>query len=285
LRETLAADAFREFGVPAAQTAFYQVYVDTGDGPVYFGLYTMVEAVDDTVIEVQFEDDDGNLYKPEGNGASFALGTFNERDFDKESNADEADWSDIRALYEILHSEQRTSDPAGWRARLEAVLDVDGFLRWLAANTVMQNWDAYGRIGHNYFLYHDPTTDQLTWIPWDLNSSLRSNLGNHRAPSLSLDEITEDWPLIRYLLDDEQYHTRYTAYVRRVSESALEPEALAAKCRELHALIEPYVVGEGGEQADYTFLSSPTAFDAATEQLIEFVFSGYAAARAYVGGH
>ena len=282
LHETIAADAFRAAGVPAAETAFYRVYVDYGEGPVYFGLYIMVEVVDDTVIEVQFDDDGGNLYKPEGAGASFAYGTFNEADFDKETNGDEADWSDVRALYEVLHSEQRTGDPSGWRTCLEAIFDVDVFLRWLATNTVMQNWDAYGVIGHNYYLYNNPTTGQLTWIAWDLNSSLRENIDNHRAPSLSMDEVSERWPLIRYLLDDEAYHARYVAYVAEVSNDALEPEAVAARCRDLHDLIEPYVTGDAGEQAGYTFLSSPEAFDTACTQLIKHVNSRYSAAQAYV---
>src|SRR5690606_31230712 len=51
LREKVAADIFRAAGVPAAQTAFYAVYVDHGAGLVYFGLYTMTEIVDDTVIQ------------------------------------------------------------------------------------------------------------------------------------------------------------------------------------------------------------------------------------------
>ena len=72
LREKITADIFRDAGIPAAHTAFYQVFVDYGKGPTYFGLYTMVEVVDDTVIEEQFQDDSGNLYKPEGQGASFA---------------------------------------------------------------------------------------------------------------------------------------------------------------------------------------------------------------------
>ena len=99
LHEKVAADIFREAGVPAAQTAFYEVYVDYGEGPIYFGLYTMVEVVDDTVIETQFEEDDGNVYKPSGTGATFAAGSFSEASFDKETNQDEADYSDILALY------------------------------------------------------------------------------------------------------------------------------------------------------------------------------------------
>lgn len=95
LREKVAADIFREAGVPSAQTAFYAVYIDYGEGPVYFGLYTVLEVIEDTVIETRFDDGSGNVYKPEGNAAAFAEGTYDEEDFDKETNQDEADYSDV----------------------------------------------------------------------------------------------------------------------------------------------------------------------------------------------
>jgi spore coat protein CotH len=63
-------------------------------------------------------------------------------------------------------------------------------------------------MSHNYFLYADPETDQLTWIPWDNNHAL-FGMGMRGALSLSLDEVTEQWPLIRYLLDDPIYHAQY----------------------------------------------------------------------------
>ena len=177
LREKISADIFREAGVPSAQTAYYAVYVDYGEGPVYFGLYTAVEVVDDTVIQIQFEDDSGNVYKPSDSAATFAADTYNEAQYDKETNKDEDDYSDLEALLEALHADLRTSDAEAWRAELESVLDVDAFLRWLSANTVMQNWDTYGSMSHNYYLYHDPASDQLVWIPWDNNQSLSSSMG------------------------------------------------------------------------------------------------------------
>jgi len=85
IREKVVPEIFRDFGVPAPQTAFYRVYVDYGDGPIYFGLYTMVEIVDDTMIEDQFTEDGGNIYKPEGAGASFAQNTFSTSYFEKNS--------------------------------------------------------------------------------------------------------------------------------------------------------------------------------------------------------
>jgi len=108
MRDMIVPSIFMESGVPAPYTAFYRIYVDYGEGPVYFGLYTMVESVEDTVIETQFEDDSGNVYKPEGTGATFAQGTFDTGSFEKKTNEGDANWSDVETLYTVLNSEIRT---------------------------------------------------------------------------------------------------------------------------------------------------------------------------------
>jgi hypothetical protein len=282
LREKVTADVFRAAGVPAAQTAFYEVYVDYGDGPVYFGLYTMVEIVDDTVIETQFEDDDGNVYKPSGAGATFAAGTFDVASFDKQTNEEAADWSDVEALFAALHADTRTTDPAAWRSGLEAVFDADGFLNWLAVNTVVQNWDTYGTMSHNYYLYHDPTTDLLTWIPWDNNEAMSSQRGHAGGASVGLDQVDERWPLIRYLLDDPVYHARYVAYVEAVVDGPFEPAQMEATYRELAALVEPYVLDE---TEGYTFLRSEAAFHEAIEELVDHAYARQEAVEAYLATH
>ena len=281
LREKVAADIFREAGVPAAHTAFYRVYVDYGEGSIYFGLYTMVEVVDDTVIEEQFEDDSGNLYKPEGPGASFAYGSFSEQVFDKETNEDESDWSDILALYDALHASERSTDPAAWRNNLEAVLDVDGFLNWLAVNTVLQNWDTYGIMAHNYYLYNDPTTGLLTWIPWDNNEAI-SEGKMHGILSISLEEATAEWPLISFLMDDDFYKAKYVAYVEETANDVFEPSRMIARYIELHDLVAPYVSGVEGELPGYTSLRSTASFDTSLDFLANHVNSRYAEAMAYV---
>ena len=279
MREKVAADIFREAGVPAAQTAYYQVYVDYGEGSVYFGLYTMVEVVDDTLIETQFEDGSGNVYKPSGAGATFATGPYNEADYDKETNQEEADYSDIQALYQALHAETRTSDPQTWRTDLEATFDVDGFLQYLAVNNVIQNWDTYGSMNHNYYLYNDPATNLLTWIPWDSNESLSAG---KRAVSLSLDEVTDKWPLIRYLMDDPIYSAQYAEIVEAVINGAFNPETIIARYQELHDLIRPYIVASQGENGGNTNLPSVNVFDAALVELIQHAESRYQAVNAYL---
>src|SRR5690349_5671896 len=119
MREKVVADIFRNAGVRAPQTAFYRVYVDYGEGSKYFGLYTVVEVVDDTMVEGQFGDDTGNIYKPDGPGASFAANAFSPSHFEKCNNK-ETDWSDIQGLFSALHATTRTSDVAAWRTALES---------------------------------------------------------------------------------------------------------------------------------------------------------------------
>ena len=286
LRDKVTADIFREAGVASSQTAFYEVYIDYGEGSTYFGIYTAVEIVDDTVIESQFADDSGNVYKPEGTGASFQEGSFNEASFEKQTNQDEADWSDIQAVFDALHSDLRTSDPAAWRANLESVFDVDAFLRWLAVDTIIQNWDTYGVMTHNYYLYTDPSDGLVTWIPWDNNEALSSNSkgsaggnSNRGVRELDLSNVSDQWPLISYLADDPVYMAKYQQYLQETIENVWQPESLAQTYQEYHDLIAPYVENE---TEGFTYLASIREFDLALETLIAHAQARYDAVNAYL---
>lgn len=59
IREKVTADIFRMAGIPAAQTAFYKVYIDFGEGLKYCGVYTMLETIEDEMLKAQFGEDKG----------------------------------------------------------------------------------------------------------------------------------------------------------------------------------------------------------------------------------
>lgn len=243
MREKVAADLFREFGVPAARTSFAAIYLDRGNGSQFIGLYTLIEEVDNTLAESQFEDKNGNLYKPEGTGATFSEGTYNDEEMYKKSNEEEADYTDIKALYNTLHSAIRLSDEAQWKSELEAVLDVDRYLKYLAVNMTIQNWDTYGRMTHNYFLYNEGT--KLVWIPWDNNESMQQGkMGG--ALSLGLSEVGNGWPLIRYIIDVEEYETKYKAYLKEFVEQVFEPTRMSILYSKYESLIGSFASQENG---------------------------------------
>ncbi|MCB2195675.1 MAG: CotH kinase family protein [Bacteroidetes bacterium] len=280
LHEKVAADIFRDAGLKAPQTAYYRLYVDYGEGPVYFGLYTAVEIVEDTMLEDQFGSDDGNCYKPEGNAATFALGTFNAEEFDLKTNEDYPDYTDLETLYDILHSNTRITNTEEWKSDLESVFDVDHFMHWLAVNTVIQNWDTYGIMNHNYYLYHNPYTDKLVWIPWDNNEALTDEL--RETLSLSMMQVTSDWPLIRYLIDVPEYETIYDEYLNSTINEAFEPSKMKEAYSYYHNLISDYVIGADGEQMGYTFLQSGANFTSALTEQYNHVDERYSAVQEYL---
>jgi spore coat protein CotH len=300
MRDAITYDLLDEAGLVAAETAFYNIFLDYGEGPVDFGLYTMIEVIDDTVVERYFGDDDGNLYEGDGRGVSLAEGTYEQiaNSFQKENNEDEADWSDIETLYTVLHTETRLTDAQAWRVELEAVFDVDAFLEWLAISAVIGHWDTYGAMPHNFYLYNNPETGQLTWISWDHNMTMGGEMGDapnqrpgdaavagdvgmhpergpggmSRSSSLDKADVGESWPLIRYLLDDPIYYADYVAYVEAAGTELFTPARIEAKVSVLTELLAPYAVAEIGE----------AEFAEAVQQLIEFAHTRAAAVTAFL---
>ncbi len=271
IRDKLAADIFRRGGVPAAHGAFARIYVDFGSGPVYFGLYTMIEDPSDCMLADQFSDGGGNLYKPEpmqgpdSGGATWAK--FVEEDFAKKTNEDSG-YEDVIAVIDALNADR--SDPEAWRAGLEAVFDVEGFLRWLSINQTMENWDSYLCIPHNYYAYANPGDGgRITWIPWDLNEAMLHRTGHCDPPVLAesvlLDEADRRRPLVRLLLDDPVYRPIYLDELLCTIGSAFEESWVHQKAGEYHTLVGPWVVGPDGESAPYTFLGRPEDFEQALE--------------------
>ena len=273
MREALANELFRDRGIAAPRVAFYRIVLNTGGRDEPWGLFTLVEdPADSAMLASQFGGASGNLYKPDGIGADWTR--FDQPSFEKKTNKTKADFSDIQAAVAALHADL---PPDAWRANLERHFDVDLFLRWLAVNQVVDNWDAYGRFAHNYYLYADPGRNgRLVWIPWDNNYSfglipfaangagmaqiarVAAGAGAGAAPAFqgpavpdgipmigSNDDVLfeknvgEGWPLISKLLADPVYRPRYRAHLKSALGGLYERDRLAARVREWQALLAP----------------------------------------------
>ena len=278
MREKAGADLFRQFGLASSETAFCIVYVDNGSGPQYYGVYTLVEEVDDSVIKSQFSNGKGNLYKPDGTAASFASGSYNTSEMELKTNEDFADYSDVRALYDAIISPLHTSDVESWKNELESVFNVDTFLKYLAANNIIQNWDTYGRMPHNYYLYNNPDNGLLTWIPWDNNEAFQTGK-NGGALSLSMSEVGSDWPLINYIIAQQEYEESYKAYLQRFIDDVFNPTTMINTYSAYYDLLKEYAYAE---EPGYTFINSNSEFDSAVEMLKKHVQSRNDAVNSYL---
>jgi len=262
VRDKVAADLYREAGIPAAKGAMVEIYVDVGDGPVYWGVYTMFEDPCGELLDSWFGDDDGNCYKADGNGATLA--EFDADSFENKTNDDDGS-EDVGALVSALGSDR--SDAAAWRAGLEAVADIDGILRTMAVTNLIGHWDTYGEMTHNYYLYADPALDgRLVWVPWDFNLSFAAS--NIRTPlSITMDEVTDEWPLIRYLMDDPVYAEAYLGHVSALVDGPLSEDAMKGRFEDAHAMVAD---AAARESAPFTNIS--TSFEDALDDADDAVF-------------
>lgn len=285
MRETLAYDVFEAAGLPAANTAFCEVILDRGEGETSLGIYTVIEVVDDTVVDRVFGSDEGNIYEAEGAAAALTPGTASaiRTSFQKENNEDGADWSDVEKFVSILNSDRRVSDLAGWRKDLEGAFNVPNFLEFLAIATTLQHWDTYGGMTHNYYLYNDD--GQLQWISWDHNFILGAmggggNQPNQQVPNQQAQnqqqnrggmagrmnttfdkkEVTAaNWPLIRYLMDVPDYYDAYRKYLKETIDGPFNAAKMQAKYEAWAKLLQPY----------YEKQNQGAAFQTAVQSLID----------------
>lgn len=251
LREPLAYRLLGEMGLPASRTALYRLIVDYGSGAKDYGIYTAIEVTNDTVVADFFGEDKGNIYEGDGRGVTLEKNVTVEQiktGFQKENNKKKEDWSDILGLHTLLHNPQRLSHPLVWRTEMERRFEVPNFLRWLALSAVLEHWDTYGGMTHNFYLYNQ--NGKLHWISWDHNLILGAGIGvrpslagllpkpppgkEPHLPSVTLDraEITDKWPLIRFLLDDPIYGPEYRRQLRAVKDHYFRAAKIEADLRQ-----------------------------------------------------
>lgn len=153
------------------------------------------------------------------------------------------------------------------------------FLKYLAVNGIIQNWDTYGQMAHNFYLYNDPDRNVLTWIPWDNNESLQE--GKLKG-ALALDFSDLDhntWPLIAKIYADETYQAEYDGYLKEVIDGAFETTKMQELYDTYATLIEPYATTE---RNGFSFLKDSSEFTQAIQTLKTHASSRAIAVEAYL---
>src|SRR5207247_6089896 len=113
------------------------------------------------------------------------------------------------------------SNDSEFRAEIARHLDVDQFLRFLAVQTATANLDSFLSMGHNHYLYRNPETGKLNWIPWDLNEAFgrfRGGGSEEQQIDLSIDHpYVGENRLIQRLLAIPEYRTNYDHHLEKLA--------------------------------------------------------------------
>jgi hypothetical protein len=248
MREDLAYEIFADAGNPASRTSHINLYLTVPGvhDRLLLGIYTMVEQVDKRYLADRFSDNDGNLYKSGDFRADLTWQGEDKEDYreryDKKTNEVEDDWSDLIHFIDVLNN---TPDDQ-FQSEIEQVFNVDGFLSYLAANTVLANMDSIAGRKANYYLYNNPETGLFEFLPWDLNMAF-GRFGNIDS-NVTLDiynpttgEDRTGHVIVDRVLSVPDYIEVYEARIRGLIEGPFSPVSMNARIDNLYTLIREFV--------------------------------------------
>ena len=234
----LSYRVFAAAGSPAPRCNFATVTVNGAD----LGLYVHVEEIKAPFLLRHFDRADGNVY--EGNVSDFTpvyRGTF-----EKKTNEDEADWSDIDAVVAAL------ADPT--EAGLEAlgeIVDLDRYLTHWATEVLVGHWDGYAGDRNNYWFYREPG-GRFVFIPWGVDDTF--HLRDDPNP---FDNISDPPPSVlaltaipNRLYNDPDWRAAYVARLKEVLASVWDTDELLAAVDAMAAVVQQHALPKEREAAE-----------------------------------
>lgn len=157
MHEWLAYEIFRRQGVPAPRIGYAQLRVNDED----WGLYLLLEAMDDTFLEGSFSSTKA-LFEG-GYGLDLLPGAA--PSFDQDAG-DPNTRVDLETLIAAIDS----APDDGFFETLDPLLDWDEVLSMMGTEIVIGHWDGYASTRNNYFLHVD---NDGVWrlLPWGVDQT------------------------------------------------------------------------------------------------------------------
>ena len=228
----LAYQIFAAAGTPSPRCNFATVTVNGKN----LGLYVHVEEIKKPFLARHFNSAEGNLY--EGTVSDFTpvyRGTF-----EKKTNEDADDWSDIDAVVAALQ------DPS--EAGLEALaksVDLDRFLSFWTTEVLVGHWDGYTGDRNNYQFYREPD-GPFVFIPWGVDDTF--HLRDDPNP---FDHVTEPPPSVlaltsipNRLYNNADWRLRYVVRLNELLDTVWNEEELLVSVDQLGAIVQQHALPE-----------------------------------------
>ena len=220
MRQILAYRTFATAGVPAPRCSLAQVSVNGKD----LGVFTSLEGIDGEFLKRHFGSSTGNLYEAQ---ISDFRPTWT-RTFEKKNNKD-ASRADLDAVATALQSPD-----AQLLERLGRLVDIDAFISFWAVESLIDHWDGFNGDLNNTFVYHDPKTDKLRFIPWGADATFGPhNVFTPFEPRASVWAVSL---LSRRLYNHPETQRKYRARMQEILNAAWNETELTAETERIEKL-------------------------------------------------
>ena len=237
VKQCLAFQVFENAGLEVPWCNYAHVTVNGRD----LGLYVHVESMDRHWVRRTFEQDGGDLW--EGEFSDFRTGWV--ETFEKKGRVpnDDQGQADRSRLYDVQLALQGSSGQL--QSRLEELIDFDGFMTFWATEKVLEHWDGYANQTNNFFVYDDPGTGRMIFMPWGTDQiAVPDPFDDLDAASRPVSVYSEG-ALVNRLYANHDTRWLYADRIRDVLDRAFNEEEMLAEIDRMQALVAPYVPATG----------------------------------------
>ncbi len=258
IRSRLCWETLRAFGLPGPRASHSEVYINNN----YYGLYILVEYIDEEFIQSRFGNNYGNLYKCLWPADLDYLGTDpglykytsgDRRAYDLITNTDKDDYTDIANFISVVNN-----TPLDQLAcELDKIFNLDDYLKLIAFDVITGNWDGYIYNKNNFYLYHNTATGKFECMPYDLDNTygidwMSTDWGNRNIYEWEM-HGSEVRPLYTRLMDAPEIRDRYSFYMQELLDLLADEDSLFAHIDQIRNMIGPYVVDDPFYPLDYGY--------------------------------
>lgn len=168
-----------------------------GDGFDY-GSMVHVQPLSGEFVDDKFAtDSNGNLYKKTRPAQEFRwrdgdIGGYEADGWSKQTNSTENDWSDLDEMLRVINN---ASGDADYLQQVEALADVDQWMKWFAAMAILANGETNVSNGadDDFTMYRGADDPRFVFVPHDLDTILSIGDGSRNAdPNHTIFDMIED---------------------------------------------------------------------------------------------
>ena len=272
-REVFSYDLQRRSDVwtaPFSSYAKLTIKIKEDAKPAFFGVYQMIEAINQDYLNKRFPKNalgvaPGNLWKGTYPGST-GPADLQPRNLDDKIGIEDPD-NDIFKSYDLKTNKktidtmarpqletfmEELSSSAANKQWLEQRIDVDLFLKYLAASVAVGSWDDYWVLGNNYYMYFDES-GKMHWIPYDFDNTLGTSSVIKDAGKqdvLRWGPFNSSRPLIHKLLSVPEFRAKYVQNLNELLEpqkNLFDERKSVARIKAWHQLVANHVKNDTGE--------------------------------------
>ena len=177
------------------------------------------------------------------------------RVYQLKTNKEADDYSDLAHFINVLNNTPNDE----LVCKLEEVFNVYDYLKVIASDILMGNWDGPIYNKNNFYLYHNTTSGKIEYIPYDLDNTYGIDwygIDWGKRNIYNWSRNGEARPIYTKIMENDELRNQYSYYINKLITSTINLDSLNDALINRRGMLFPYIVKDNYYSLDYGFTPS-----------------------------